>query len=148
MKTLLTTLTTALLFTACGQKPDACDAGCDDWADFVEACADEWLTEYSVSPDCLTSYSPDWYDDNGKLKSDDEAVWTEYLEALVECSSWDVTYENCIQQNAAKREATQAGGTYEERQATCEEENPTQELMDNKDCAGWLAFYGIIDPVE
>ena len=110
------------------------------------------MTEYSVTPTCMDEYSPDWYDDEGNLKSDDPSTMEAYDSAWRECESGDDAYNSCINGNAVRASVADAAGKAKARQDQCKEDNledkdsPMTQAMNDLDCVGFLQATGILDP--
>ena len=139
-KPLILALTSLTL--ACGSKPDTTAYECTRLAQLFETCHDIWTTEHSIDVDCLETASPSWYDENGDLQYQDEGVWEEYKESRRDdCETFDDWYQSCLTITDARQAAMGDSGN-----TGSEEVDPElTKLVDDLDCVGYLAYYGMIE---
>ena len=131
------------LSLACGSKPDTTAYECTRQANLFEACHGIWETEYFVAVDCLETASPSWYDENGDLQYQDEDVSEEFKESLRDdCETFDDWYQSCLTVTDARQAAMGDSGNTDSE----EEVDPElTKLVDDLDCVGYLAYYGMIE---
>ena len=68
------------------------------------------MEENFIDIDCHETVSSDWYDENGKLKDDDEAVMQEFAASLLKCETFDEFYDSCMAYRDAGKAAMAAAG--------------------------------------
>jgi hypothetical protein len=142
-----------LTATGCG-SPDTCASDCRAYGNLVDACLEEWETEYRIQPVCIDEYAPDWYDNEGNLKSDDPSTMEAYESSHRSCESGDDAYDSCINGSAARASVAEAAGNAKARQDECKEDNledqdsPRVQAMHDLNCLGFLQAIGILDQEE
>ena len=133
----------------CIKNPDACAVNCQAYSTLVETCLDEWRDQHNVTPVCYNGYSTTWYDEYGKLKSDNPDVLDAYHASGRDCESGDDAYASCMEENDIKASVAADAGNTQARQEGCEagavaeENDPSTQAMHALDCLGFLEAVGL-----